>query len=703
MASTATNGASATANVASNGTSNGAANGAVHGAEKGGKLLAGVDLGAKAVTDFIDGKMKGHDFSAGDAFSLIGKALKAFWDPEAAASAEPEDKGDTLSQIRMYMYRAEMSPKLRTLFDVGLELVYFIDYARGSYSEAAGDERFLRAESGHRSQIEYLRPEIPTVDPAHLPGSYKALPSYAVSKPLLYSQMLGHTLTGIGALFNMMAAKEYTAQDWTAIFHPNHFPMPPTVKSMVETWQEDYEFCRHFLQGINPFLIKIVTDIAEVPEEMRKLTAPPEKSETAPASLADLIATKRLLIVDFKELAVGEPSAEGYYRGADQTDYIFYAPYVLFYRTDEPSSPVGHNLKPLGIQLTRLKEENKVYTPNSKGLTWLYAKTIVQNADANYMELVNHLGLGHLTLEPICIAYYNWTARGTTDEKNALIRRMLGPHMDRTLAINRLARLSLLASNELSVDYLLSTGVVNGVKAFSNKFRQMEMSDMNLPQQLAKRGFGRDPAADGVKGYFFRDDGFQLWDALHKYVEETVNSCYKTDAEVKDNAGLQEFLAEIGDPEKGNLPPFRGLTVDTRKGLTEVLTSIIFHASAFHAVQNNTQFDYLGFVPGKPLTLKYHPVDDPELTMEKIYATLPDTFTMMKQILSTYLLSSDTDQNLDTLNILEDCLPEAHFGLKRDFVDLSHNIEKRNLECQRNKEVPYPYFLPYNCNSSINI
>ena len=78
--------------------------------------------------------------------------------------------------------------------------------------------------------------------------------------------MLGHTLTGIGALFNMMAAKEYTAQDWTAIFHPNHFPMPPTVKSMVETWQEDYEFCRHFLQGINPFLIKIVTDIAEVPE-----------------------------------------------------------------------------------------------------------------------------------------------------------------------------------------------------------------------------------------------------------------------------------------------------------------------------------------------------------------------------------------------------------------------------------------------------
>ena len=74
------------------------------------------------------------------------------------------------------------------------------------------------------------------------------------------------------------------------------------------------------------------------------------------------------------------------------------------------------------------------------------------------MEMINHLGLGHLTMEPICIAYYNWVAKGTKDEKDALLRRMLGPHMDRTLAINRLARLSLLASNELSVDYLLSTG-----------------------------------------------------------------------------------------------------------------------------------------------------------------------------------------------------------------------------------------------------
>jgi len=327
----------------------------------------------------------------------------------------------------------------------------------------------------------------------------------------------------------------------------------------------------------------------------------------------------------------------------------------------------------------------------------------VQNADAQYMALVNHLGLGHLTMEPICIAYYNWVMRKNKDEKNALIRKMLGPHMDRTLAINYQARLTLIADNELSVDHLLSAGVLNGVKAFAAKFETMEFNDIAFPDQLKKRGFDRKEEVDGVKGYFFRDDGFQMWDALLKYVHETVYHCYQNDAEVESNADLQRFFIEIGDPEKGNLRPFRGLTISTRQHLTEVLTSIIYLASAFHAVQNNAQFDYFGYVPNKPLCMTYHPIEDPELSMEKIYASLPSTWFMMKQIVTTYVLASDTGDNLDGLNVLQESLPDVHFGLKDDFASITHNIEKRNVVCQRNKEVPYPYFLPSRCNVSINM
>ena len=75
-----------------------------------------------------------------------------------------------------------------------------------------------------------------------------------------------------------------------------------------------------------------------------------------------------------------------------------------------------------------------------------------------YTATVNHLGLGHLTMEPICIAYYNWVRRGAVDGKNSVIRKMLGPHMERTLAINWLAQFTLISANDLSVDHSNSIG-----------------------------------------------------------------------------------------------------------------------------------------------------------------------------------------------------------------------------------------------------
>ena len=78
--------------------------------------------------------------------------------------------------------------------------------------------------------------------------------------------MLGHAMQGILAMYDMMLRTEEGQANWLSMFNPNHFPMPPTLKRVVESWQDDYEFCRQFLQGINPFMIKIVADIAEVPE-----------------------------------------------------------------------------------------------------------------------------------------------------------------------------------------------------------------------------------------------------------------------------------------------------------------------------------------------------------------------------------------------------------------------------------------------------
>ena len=79
------------------------------------------------------------------------------------------------------------------------------------------------------------------------------------------------------------------------------------------------------------------------------------------------------------------------------------------------------------------------------------------------MEFVNHLGLGHLIMEPIVVAFLNWEQKTSQKGFNtsAMIRKLLGPHMDRTLAVNFLAKHTLIGKNErLSLDSSTSLGKI---------------------------------------------------------------------------------------------------------------------------------------------------------------------------------------------------------------------------------------------------
>ena len=46
-------------------------------------------------------------------------------------------------------------------------------------------------------------------------------------------------------------------------------------------------------------------------------------------------------------------------------------------------------------------------------------------------------------------------------------------------------------------------------------------------------------------------------------------------------------------------------------------------------------------------------MDDPELSLEDIYATLPNEEMMLSQILQAFVLSSNTSLNLDKLDALQ--------------------------------------------------
>ena len=50
----------------------------------------------------------------------------------------------------------------------------------------------------------------------------------------------------------------------------------------------------------------------------------------------------------------------------------------------------------------------------------------------------------------------------------------------------------------------------------ASTLRDQEFSDFSFPRELQRRGFGGSTEDDGVQGYYYRDDGFLLWDALKK-------------------------------------------------------------------------------------------------------------------------------------------------------------------------------------------
>ena len=58
----------------------------------------------------------------------------------------------------------------------------------------------------------------------------------------------------------------------------------------------------------------------------------------------------------------------------------------------------------------------------------------------------------------------------------------------------------------------------------------MNLQDYNFLNALKKRGVD-DPSK--LPGYYYRDDGLALWEAISAFVGETIGIFYKNDDDVK--------------------------------------------------------------------------------------------------------------------------------------------------------------------------
>ena len=66
-------------------------------------------------------------------------------------------------------------------------------------------------------------------------------------------------------------------------------------------------------------------------------------------------------------------------------------------------------------------------------------------------------------------------------------------------------------------------GAEHGLQMIMRTLEDQEFSNFSFHGELQSRGFGRSPDEDGIHGFYYRDDGVLLWDALEKYSKSRLD------------------------------------------------------------------------------------------------------------------------------------------------------------------------------------
>lgn len=512
-------------------------------------------------------------------------------------------------------------------------------------------------------------PQLPSVPLEELPRMVSGLPPEEALSPHKLSRMLERGIEYLYSQAAFLQRAEADKADPFLAYFGGYLQKPDYVIAHVD---DDAELARQFIQGVGPMVIRRLSSAAEVPETMRSVTPGGE-------ALASLAGDKRLFLLDYEALA-----SLSQYR-----DMVFYAPKVLVYKERTAS---GSRLNLAAIQLTRSAGANVVYTPDKTPKNrWRLAKLHVACADNQYHQWLFHLGFAHLSMEPFAIATHN--ALPATHP----IGKLLAPHFHDTIGINFLARETLVSDIAPFTDRTFSTGTAQALEMFLAAWKKYDFFERAFPAELASRGFD-EAKSDGLDEYWFREDGFLVWNALGEYVRAVVDHAYADDAAVASDAALVAWAKECTDPARADIPGFPK-AFDGKVLLAKTLQTLVWAVSAQHSAVNFPQFDYLSYVPNRPDSL-FKPMPDGEGEIDASYvaSALPGPIVSHFQISFAWLLTTPSEHTLADLDVYEDVFP-----LKARLAAISERIRARNAELVKAGKAPYPYLQPERVAASIAI
>lgn len=207
------------------------------------------------------------------------------------------------------------------------------------------------------------------------------------------------------------------------------------------------------------------------------------------------------------------------------------------------------------------------------------------------------------------------------------VYKLLRPHVRYTMAINSRGRKSLMGPDG-STAALLSIGSEGQEELFRRAGKRYSVNWSNIKHNTKERGVD-DPTK--LPHYYYRDDGFKIWDALEAYVSNIINHFYSDNKTVIADKELQNFAADVhttGFPGYGDGVPNGHdfpYSISTKSELVQICTLIMFTASAQHASVNFAQYTYLSFVPNSPLVLHHPPpTKKGSMTSQQLMNALPN-------------------------------------------------------------------------------
>jgi hypothetical protein len=465
-----------------------------------------------------------------------------------------------------------------------------------------------------------------------------------------------------------------------------------------QDWQEDREFGRQRLNGLNPLAIRKchLADLGRAPDQpiTNDLV---QKFLDEGQTLESALQNNRLYVLDYQILAnILTPEL------ADQIDRYAQESLCFLYVNHE------RELVPIAIQLHLTADAPvpvwKTWTPDAAD--WLTAKTAIASADMTHQGVVTHLLYTHLMVEPFAVATYRQLS------PTHLIYQLLQPHFFNTFAINTMARSLFLGHGKLfdltsAVGYTGSNDLLQ--RSYTGRGRgnyegqPWEFFQRALPFDLEQRQV-RD-----IPNYHYRDDALMLWQAIEEYVTEIVRLRYPTQQDLIDDPEIQAWKNELVSPTggqiRGLLPPDRQeqLTgfLTSAADLIAILTNLVFTATAQHSAVNFGQYDYASWIPNMPFAM-YASWQNPQTGLVD---RLPNYLKSIMQIILVKTLSIAPPVSSQSLTTMANPFQEA--AARQIFQEFQTGrlaaIEQTIIERNLSLEKPYVYLMPSRVAQSIAI